>query len=857
MRRFGLSDLCAGVAAAAADRARVTVALVLVLTALLGALAVPRLGIDTGTDEMIAAEVPFRRNEIAFERAFPQLTHLLVVVVDGRTADDAERAAAGLADALAQMPTLFASVRRPDALPFLETSGALYLPLETVAELTDRLVAAQPILAPLAADPSARGLAAAVDLLAEGLARGVIAPAQPAPALDAIAAAVESVLAGRPEPLAWDRIVAAGVVPDDPRGTRRIVLAQPTRDEDSLAPGARAMAAVRAAALDTAPGARVRLTGPVALDGEELAMAATGAGWGLAMSFVLVTALLGLALRSWRLVAVTLATLVVGLIWTTGFAALAVGTLNLISIAFGIMFVGIGVDFGVQYAVRYASTAAPTANEAVALAGQRAGGAMALAAAATAAGFFAFLPTAFDGVAELGLIAGTGMVIALVLNLTLLPALIVHFRAPRQTKRPDSGRLDAIDAALAVHSRHVIVGAVVVAVVALSLVPFVRFDPDPLNLKDPMSESVATLRDLLADPLFAAYGLDVIVPEAEAPAMAARLDALPEVGAVRTLADLLPADQEAKLALFEDAQFVLGPTLEPAAVAEAPSAAEVVAALRATAGRLVALPPEVSDVAVMRLANALDAAADRGAALVPALAHALVSGVPELLAQLRALLAQRPVTEADLPAELVADWRAGELTRIVVQPAAAPESDELVRFVDAVAGVAPQATGMAASVVASADVVVGAFLTASALAIAAIGGILGLAMRRLVDIALVLAPLALAAAMTFAEAVALGLSINFANVIVLPLLLGIGVSFPIYLVAGWRAGVEGVVRTPTARAVLFSALTTASAFGTLALARHPGTAAMGSLLLLAIANLIVTNLVVLPALLAAAGRPSR
>jgi len=283
----------------------------------------------------------------------------------------------------------------------------------------------------------------------------------------------------------------------------------------------------------------------------------------------------------------------------------------------------------------------------------------------------------------------------------------------------------------------------------------------------------------------------------------------------------------------------------------------VVAALRATAGRLVALPPEVSDVAVMRLANALDAAADRGAALVPALAHALVSGVPELLAQLRALLAQRPVTEADLPAELVADWRAGELTRIVVQPAAAPESDELVRFVDAVAGVAPQATGMAASVVASADVVVGAFLIASALAIAAIGGILGLAMRRLVDIALVLAPLALAAAMTFAEAVALGLSINFANVIVLPLLLGIGVSFPIYLVAGWRAGVEGVVRTPTARAVLFSALTTASAFGTLALARHPGTAAMGSLLLLAIGNLIVTNLVVLPALLAAAGRPSR
>ncbi|MGH6720400.1 MAG: MMPL family transporter, partial [Alphaproteobacteria bacterium] len=198
------------------------------------------------------------------------------------------------------------------------------------------------------------------------------------------------------------------------------------------------------------------------------------------------------------------------------------------------------------------------------------------------------------------------------------------------------------------------------------------------------------------------------------------------------------------------------------------------------------------------------------------------------------------------------------LARLVVQPAvAAPAGRDLARFVAAVLGVAPQATGMAASVVASADVVIDAFLTASALAIAAIGAILGLAMRRPGDFALVLAPLALAAAMTFAEAVVLGLAINFANVIALPLLLGIGVSFPIYLVAGWRAGVEGVVRTPTARAVLFSALTTAAAFGSLALSRHPGTAAMGGLLLLAIGNLIVANLIVLPALLAAAGRPSR
>ncbi|MEX2648677.1 MAG: hypothetical protein WD673_06650, partial [Alphaproteobacteria bacterium] len=194
-------------------------------------------------------------------------------------------------------------------------------------------------------------------------------------------------------------------------------------------------------------------------------------------------------------------------------------------------------------------------------------------------------------------------------------------------------------------------------------------------------------------------------------------------------------------------------------------------------------------------------------------------------------------------------------TRLVVLPAASdPGSAELVGFVEAVKGVAPHATGMAAAVVASGEVVVEAFVTASALALGAIVVILGLFLRRALDIAIVLAPLALAAIMTFAASVALGLPINFANIIGLPLLLGIGVSFPIYLVIGWRRGDEGVLQTPTARAVLFSALTTAAAFGTLALSGHPGTAAMGTLLLLAVANLIASNLIVLPALLAARRR---
>lgn len=859
MRPSGLGEICARVAGACATRARITIVVTLAMTALLAAFAVPRLGIDTGTEAMIDPGVPFRRNELAFDAAFPQLADMLVIVVDATTPADAEWAAAALAHGLTARTELFTAVRRPDTLPFLETAGVLYLPTDVVAQLIDRLVAAQPMLAPLAADPSARGLAGAIDLLAEGLARSEVRAEQLKASFEAIAASVESVLAGRPAPLAWDDLLAGEALPRDPRGTRRIILTKPVLDAGALVPGAPAMATVRAvvAALGPPNGVRIRMTGPVALDGEELATVASGAEWGLVLSFALVAALLGLALRSWRLVGVTFATLVIGLIWTTGFAALAVGTLNLISVAFGIMFVGIAVDFGLQYAVRYGAIVADGTIEALGRAGRTAGGAMTLASAATASGFLAFLPTDFDGVGELGLIAGAGMVIALVLNLTLLPAAIASVGAPRRPTRGPETRLAATDAALAVHHRAILAAAGVAGVAALVALPFVRFDVDPLNLKDQGSESVATLRDLLADPLFAAYGLDVIVPAGDAEAVAARLAGVPEVGGVRTLADFLPRDQDAKLAILGDAAFILGPTLAPARVAEPPVPEDSVAAMRATATRLVALPAERSSPAVRRLANAFDAAADRGSALMPALDNALVGGVSDLLGRINALLATAPVTEAALPPELVSDWRSVDLVRIVAQPAVTnPDSADLARFVDAVHAVAPQANGMAASVVASGHVVVDAFLIATALAAAAIVAMLGMALRRVVDVLLVLAPLLLATALTFAEAVVLGIAINFANIIALPLLLGIGVSFPIYLVVGWRAGVEGVVQTPTARAVLFSALTTGAAFGSLALSRHPGTAAMGGLLLMAIANLIVCNLIVLPALLAAVRRPS-
>lgn len=848
-----LGTLTGRLVAICARRPWPVLALAALLTLGSAAIVATRLGIDTSTEEMISTAVPFRQREVDFDRAFPQFDDLLVVVIDAATPAAADQAAAALAQRLEGRDDLFRRVSRPDSHPYFRQYGVLFLPPDQVFDLADRIIAAQPMLGTLAADPSLRGLLDVLGLALDAAQRGETDATILVERFAPVAAAIESVLSGRPEPIAWARTF--GDAPADPRGSRRLILVQPVLDAGSLAPGGRASAALRAAAADL--DVSVRLTGGVALDDEELASVARGAEWGLGLSFALVTLLLVVALREARLIGAILATMVAGLIATTGFAALAVGTLNLISVAFGIMFVGIAVDFGIQFCTRYRGDRRGAGDpiEALARVGQGIGGAMILAGLAIAAGFLAFLPTRFDGVAELGLISGVGMAIALVLNLTLLPALIALLRPQVRASRPVGRSLAALDSALAVHSRLVLATFAALALGSLVALTALRFDMNPLHLKDPDAQSVATLQDLLVDPLASPYALNVLVANATAAAdLAARARALAGVARTQTLADFVPPDQDAKLAPLADAAIILGPTLSPPAVAEPPDPDAVIAAMTRVAEQLLSLPGAGAEA--RRLANALDAAADRGPSLMPAIQAAVIGDLATVLADLRALLTVGPVTAETLPADLAADWRAADgRVRVAIYPEGRDlDNTAIAAFVASVRGIAPDATGMAASIVDSGAVVVDAFLTASLAALAAIVVLLGLALRRALDVTLILAPLLLAGLLTMGGSVILGLPINFTNIIGLPLLLGIGVSFPTYLVIGWRAGAEGVLQTGTARAVLYSAATTASAFGSLALSGHPGTADMGAMLLLAIGALLVCNLIGLPALLAVVRR---
>jgi len=854
------ASLIGRVVAASTRHPVVVLLLAVVLTGAALVYTARHFAMTANTAELISTKLEWRQRELAFEAAFPQLENLTMVVVDGATPELADAAARRLAAALLEKPSLFRTVRRPDGGAFFDRNGLLLLPLNEVAATTKGLMRAQPLLAPLAADPSLRGVLTSISNTLQGIKHGQATLHDIEPAMTALAETFEKAAAGQPAFFSWRTLIAGA--PAGPRVTRHVVLVQAVMDYAALQPGLAASTAIRATAqalgLDPAHGVTVRLTGPVPLADEEFATLTEDAHLILGAMIAALLGILWLAVRSARVVIAILATTLVGLIMTAAIGLLATGRFNLISVAFIPLFVGLGVDFSIQFSVRSLAERLihPNLKAALTVTGTSIGRALALSAAAIGAGFFAFLPTTYIGVAELGTIAGLGMIIAFALSIVLLPALLTLLRPPAgRMAEVGFTMLAPVDTFVRRHRRAVLAMALVAAVVSCALLPLVRFDFNPLDLKSSKVESMATLQALASDPDWTPDAINVLAPSlAASETLVRRLDALPEVSRTVTLNSFVPVQQKEKLALIGNAAMLLKPILDVATLAP-PSDSVLRHSLATTAASLRQAATDTTDSAAdaaRRLADALERLQAAAPDVRAAAASAVVTPLRIMLDQTRALLQAGPVTLETLPTELVADWIAKDgRARIQVLPHDNQgDNASLRRFSEAIQTIAPDATGRPISISASGDSVVEAFLQAGVYSVLAITLLLALALRRVRDVVLTMLPVLLSGLLTFATCAALGLPLNFANIIALPLLFGIGVAFNIYFVLGWRAGETAMLQSSLMRAVVFSALTTATAFGALWLSSHPGTASMGRLLMISLGWELLVTLLFRPALLA-------
>jgi uncharacterized protein len=819
-----------------------------------------KFSINTDIQGLISQNLPWHQRQVELSEAFPQRG--ISVVVKAPTAENAELAANQLARSLSKNPNLFPRVGQPDSGDFFERNGLLFAAPADVKKTVEGLTKAQLLISTLANDPSLRGVMTALSFGAEGVEARRIKLGQLAWPLSLAERTLSDVLSGKPATLSWQELLQGHPLPAEQ--LRHFIEVQPVLDFAELQPGHRAEKGIRQAAADlnlrNKFDATVDLTGEVPMNDDQFSVIQSSA-WRDTLTAVLgVLIILWLALHSWKIIAAVFFSLMVGLAATAAIGLAIVGSFNLISIAFFVLFVGLGVDFGIQYSVRYRTERHehPDLREALRGAAHKAGNPLALAAAATAVAFFAFLPTSYRGLSELGLIAGCGMLVAFLCSITLVPATLALLDPPGEPVAVGFRGLAPLDDFLQRHRIAVIAGTILVVLAGTPLLWHLRFDFNPVDLQSPNSSSVATYRELQRDPETSGNDAEILVPSLErADATAKRLAALPEVSRTLTLSSFIPADQDQKIAVLTDASRRLGTALNPTEVKPTPGDREVIAALESTAEDLSKAASNETGPAAESARHVADLLRRLAVADADIRAKAESAIVPSLvfdLDRLRKSLAPEAVTTKTLPPNLVRDWILPDgRARIQALPKGDPNDINVLRkFATAVLRAEPTATGSAISYYESAKTVTSAFVEAGVLALSAIAILLLIALRRVTDVLLTLIPLLLAGVVTLEICVLDGLALNFANIIALPLLLGVGVAFKIYYIMAWRAGKTGLLQSTLTRAVVFSAMTNAVAFGSMWASSYPGMSSMGKLMALALLCTMAAAVLFQPVLM---GRP--
>ena len=839
------------------DHARRVMAVLCVSTLLLGWIGVTEFRINSNLSDLIDQSAPWRADFDHFEQQLPDLVRTAVVVVSGDSLSDLEAASAKVVAYLASKPEFFSAVSAPGSEVFFRDHALLYMGLDELDDMTDRLAEAQPWLAAVGEDPSLRGV---MRLLADGLENDP--PAGLNRLIDLLNDASSAVLNGEAGTIVWtDEFFPT-------TQTRyQLIYLKPQSSFSEVLPDAQVMQALRDMrdTLDLPSAVQIRFTGELALQHEEIEAATNGvnmAGW---MVLVLLLLVMMVGVRSAKIIAATFLMLFTGILWTSAYAMLTVGEYNTLSLVFIVMFFGLGVDFALHFSLRYQESINQTGTQvkaALLASTASVGRAITLCSVTTAIGFLGFLPTDYQGLADLGVISAGGMLVAWFLTFTLLPAFYTLSGPPR-AHTMDLARGEVVVKWLISHRRWVI--GVVVLTSALGTYGASRasFDYSVLALKDATSESMLALRELQAEKLSTDYQL--VALDQEAPDKA-RLEQLAVVDSVITTDDWLPEDQADKLYALEDLQIMLWSSLYPQSV-QAPPHPE---ALRARGQDLllrlesVLLDPgatlDVSPDSLEQLRSQLMAMLSATDEQWLAWQSAAISNMLSELAWLRRATSVSTITFDDLPPSIKARLVApnGERLSVILPAQDISEVSALTAFISEVRSVLPHATGRPVIEWGVGNIVVTAFFQALFIALVGISLVLLITLRRIDAVLLILLPLVLSAVFTLALGVAFSLPINMANILVIPLIFGLGVDNGIHVVDRFlgEGDVDHLMHSSTPRAVLLSTLTTIGAFAALSISPHAGTASIGMLLTIAVGLLLLITLFVLPVLLSLSRRRS-
>jgi len=867
------------------------VLLCLVLVGLAGAFAWSRLRIETDRAALIGDQHRYNQVFRELRTEFGDLDAMIVLV--GGEHDDARAAAANLAETLARDPERFPRVfwRVPPGA--LGGKGLLFVDPPALEEIAGRLEGGRGAITSLRKG----GLGAFYGELArqvQALGRGELSQdAEPTflPSfLDQLEGALEGRLSGKPP---WEAWIPAGAVAGRDGHTwtedgRLVVLVQPPPGGGEAA--VKSLRDVLEEVGAAHPKVELALTGEPVLEADELITFRADATRATLLSLLGVTILLWLAMR--RLVGplLAVASVAAAVLATLGAATLWPGHLNLISLALCALMVGLGIDFAIHWISRYddARERGARGDEALEQATTGSGRAIAAGALTTALGFLATLLTEVQGLREFGVVAATGVILALAASLILLPALTVladRTVGGRQLPRsrwPSSALALGIDALIEAWPRA-IVGLGLAASLGACWLAFgaerLRYDPNLLSLQAESLPSVRLADELLHDPALSGMFAAIVVKDAATLAsVESRIRALPSVGGTRSILDLVPAEQPRKLAILARLRGLVDGLPAPSDPRDTP---------QSVAQGLVSLASALSDVSDLALQAGRPSDAEGALTLserARVLAQRCLSATPSeaerlaahgaavrvqltaALEQLRRECASEPLTRADLPPALRDRLvgRSGKLLLRVYPKEAVWAEAPLARFVAEVQSVAPSAGGVPVQFYESDRLLRRGFVRAGQVALLFVIAYLILHFRSILRPIVATLTLLIGASWALGALLLTGWTLNPANLLALPLTFGIGVDYAIHVIHSEREAARGptlqvvprVIATASGRAVILSALTTAVGFGALTFSAHRGVASIGLTVSVGVLGCLLSALFVCPALLRIVGGAS-
>ena len=869
-----------------AQRPRLILGMALLLSVISVFYTVRNMEFLTGRDDLMPRNAPFQVDYRAYRAEFGDQEEI-VAVIESDDAERATRAADALYLRLNQEKGVYREVFYPGGLPYFRKNGLLFMPLEEIKTLRTTLTMAAPVLKDLAASPSVQTLFTS---LTAQIDRYLAAPDPTT--LKSLTFMLRTLdkgfkgFDGKQSGMSMDSFLKGGGdgTPSmlENAGKQQVITLLPIKEQGSFVPAEKAIKATRAA-LDEIikkpefKGIKVGLTGVPVLEFEEMATSQRDMEFATALSLALTVILLLFAFRGLLNVVAAMVSLIVGICLSFGFATLAIGHLNILSMVFAIMLIGLGIEYGIQVVLRYqeelrAGAAGMAAIETGLATNIRS---IIMAAATVALAFATFAFTDFKGIAELGIIAAGGVFICVATTFTVLPAMLVlleRFRkasADRTTTPQKTGTEPRPFLRTLFNSpRAVISATVLLSLVCIYPTLRTRFDYNLMNLQAKGLQSVEYAYKLMRSKENSGYFAVVTAQnQTEAAALTARLEKLSGVDHVVSLLALVPEQQDAKLAELAALRQVMDavkplPYEENLRVMELPTVFEnfrervdkLKKALEAKKS-VEAQPVGAFLTTLDGFFASLEKEKDKNAlGMLREFQGGMFAELPDKLRMLKDSLEASPVTVSDVPEQLKSRF-VGKSGKLLLQVAPKKEIFEhgpLHEFVTQVKSVVPNATGEPVMVYESLTVLRDSYLKAFGYAFIGIALILLINFKSVRFALIGSLPLAAGLLLMIGGMWLAGVSFNSANIIVLPLILGVGIDSAIYIINRYRQGTESPAQVAMSSAgigVFLNALTILFSFGALMVAHHQGVFSIGAVMSLGMVASVAVFMVFLPALL--------